>query len=132
MFIFAIMKLRTCLSIMLIGMISLTAFATTSKLEQKPTTTITPVQSVCIEVVNVATVDFVLCEINSKVLSNYAYFTLKNVDETYNTLAYLDDVGWNDSRFNYNLLSKSNLPSNNRIPFVSLSHKTKAKIRSDC
>jgi hypothetical protein len=126
------MKLRTALSIMLIGMISLTAFATTSKLEQKPKTTLTPVQSVCIEVVNVATVDFVFYEINSKVLSNKAYFTLKNVDEPCNTLAYLDDVGWNDSRFNYNQYFKSNLPSTNRIPIVSLCHKTKARIRSDC
>ncbi|WP_310560385.1 hypothetical protein [Flavobacterium sp.] len=127
------MKLRTSLSIMLIGMISLTAFATTSKLEQKPKPTFTLDQKVYVEVVNVEAFDLVYIEVAIKSLSNAnAYFTLKNVDEPCNTLAYPDDVGWNDSRFNYNQYSKSNLPSTNRIPIASLGNKTKAKIRSDC
>lgn len=127
------MKLRTALSIMLIGMISLTAFATTSKLEQKPTTTLTPVQSVCIEVVNVATVDFVFYEINLKVQSiANAYFTLKSENKPLTLVAAIDDVGWKVSEQNYNNYFKSNLSKTNRIPFVSLCNKTKARIRSDC
>lgn len=127
------MKLRVLLSIMLIGMISLTAFATTSKLEQKSKPTITLNQKVYVDVVNVEAQDFIYAEVKTKPMSfTNAQSFLKTVDEPFNSLTYLDDVGWIDLRINYNLHLKSNLTGTNRIPFVRLINKTKIKIRSDC
>jgi len=126
------MKLRTLLSIMLIGMISLTAFATTSKLEQKSKPTIILDQKVYVDVVNVEKAnDINVVQLNPQSFTNAQVF-LKTVDESFNSLTYLDDVGWTYSRINYNLHSKSNLPATNRIPIVSLISKSKTKIRSDC
>ncbi|MBC7750073.1 MAG: hypothetical protein H7Z76_16130 [Methylotenera sp.] len=127
------MKIRTLLSIMLIGMISLTAFATTSKLEQKQKPTITLDQTVCIDVVNVGTIDFVVNEINSNMQSEaYAYFILKNEREPGTHLAIITDVGWKVSKQNFTDKYKRNLLETNRIQLVSLNNKTKARIRNDC
>jgi len=78
--------------ILLIGMISLTAFATTSKLDQKPTTDFRIEPSIQIEVVNVAN-DF-------QVVSVYTGVTILNNCEVevfkiaINPVAVLKDVGW--------------------------------------
>lgn len=112
------MKLKSLLSIMLIGMISLTAFATTSKLEQKQKTEFDFEPSVQIEAVNVANdfqVVFVLT--NSAILKNskVEVFTISNVNPF---LAELTDVGWKRKKQSYQSISyQDNLLENYNLNF---------------
>ena len=133
MFIFGIMKLRTLLSIMLIGMISMTAFATTSKLEQKSKPTITLDQKVYVDVVNVEAQDFVCVEVKTKPQSiANTQFYLKNVDEPFSNVAALDDVGWYSFRINFNQYFKSKLSGTNLKQIIKIINLSKPRIRSDC
>ena len=132
MFTFDIMKLRTLLSIMLIGMISLTAFATTSKLEQKSKPTITLSHMVYVDVVNVAQAnDINVVQLNAESIENTQFY-LKTVDEPLNYVATIDDVGWINFRNNFNQYFKSKLTETKLKQIVRIINLTKSRIRSDC
>jgi hypothetical protein len=116
--------------ILLIGIISLTAFATTSKLDQKQKTEFKSEPSVQIEAVNVANdfqVDFVLT--NSAILNNseVKVFTI-----SINPVAISNDVGWQIEKQTYQLTSYNDkLLENYNLNFKSQFNPV-ANMRSNC
>ncbi len=115
---------------MLIGMINLTAFATTSKLEQKQKTEFKTECSFQIEAVNVENdyqVDFVLTRayfLNNSEVKVFANFI--------NPVAVLNDVGWKIKKQSYQFISYQekllkNYNSNTKNQFHS-----SFNIRSNC
>jgi len=97
------MKNIRTVCILLIGMISSTAFATTSKLDQKQKTEFKIEPSVQIEAVNVANdfqVVFVLT--NSTILKNSE---VKVFTFSINPVAVLKDVGWQSEKQTYQSIS---------------------------
>ena len=115
---------------MLIGMINLTAFATTSKLEQKQKTEFKTETSFQIEAVNVANdfqVAFVLT--NSAILNNseVKVFTI-----FINPVAVLNDVGWQIEKQSYQFISyQEKLPGNYNLNIKNQFHSA-PNIRSNC
>ena len=127
------MKIRLLLSIMLIWMISMTAFATTSKLEQKSKPTITLDQKVYVDVVNVETIDFVLNKINvnSKSEAN-AYFITKIESEPITYLAIITDVGWRSSKQRFtNIPYKEKLLGNSKNDLKFYKNQKQNRIREN-
>jgi hypothetical protein len=126
------MKLKSLLSIMLIGMISLTAFATTSKLEQKQKTEFDFEPSVQIEAVNVANdfqVVFVLTRAHFLNNSEVEVFTISNINPF---LAVLTDVGWQDKKQTYQLISyRDKLLENYNLNFKNQFNSV-PNMRSNC
>jgi hypothetical protein len=124
------MKLKSLLSIMLIGMISLTAFATTSKLEQKQKTEFDYEPSVQIEAVNVANdfqVAFVLTTATILNNSEVKVFTIY-----INPLAVLNDVGWKRKKQTYQSISyHDKLLENYNLNFKSQFNSV-PNMRSNC
>lgn len=124
------MKAIRSVFILLIGMISLTAFATTSKLDQKQKPVFKMEQSFQVNAVNVEV---------ASVISDVTFyqsndFVLPFVKETksINPVASIKDVGWQSSKRNYNLhFNQSNSLKNKRIPIVALIDKGN-NIRNDC
>ena len=113
------MKIRTLLSILLIGMISLTSFATTSKMERKQKPTITLNQKVFIDVVNVDTqtdIDVTILNLTSDLITT---FDLKNANVLFNSLKPADDVGWYCKSLYFITHSKSKLKLNRITIFES-------------
>lgn len=89
--------------ILLIGIISLTAFASTSKLDQKQKPVLEMEQPFHFDTVNVATIDFVLNEINFSIRSKAnAYFIAKNESKPITHIAIITDVGWQSSNQLFN------------------------------
>jgi hypothetical protein len=87
------MKLRTLLSIMLIGMVSLTAFATTSKLERKQKAELVKefaFQDISVNVEN----RVVSVLMDAKEVNDIYVMQFKTVTEMYYHLAIVADVGW--------------------------------------
>jgi hypothetical protein len=116
--------------ILLIGMISITAFATTSKLDQKQKTELKTDLSVQIESVNVAN-DFqvVFVMTNSAILSNSE---VKVFAFSINPVAVLKDVGWQSKKKTYQPISyHDKLLENYNLNFKS-QFKPFANIRSNC
>jgi hypothetical protein len=87
------MKFRTLLSIMLIGMVSLTAFATTSKLEQKQKAELVKEFTFQASTVNVEN-KIVSVLMDVKEVNEIYVMQFKNVTEMYYHLAIVADVGW--------------------------------------
>jgi len=124
------MKNTRSVFILLIGMISLTAFATTSKLDQKQKLVLKTEQSFQVNAVNVELASVV----SDAKLSQNNIIDLQFVQEikSINPVASIKDVGWQSLKRNYNLhFNQSNLLKTKRIPFVSLIDKGN-KIRNDC
>lgn len=116
--------------ILLIGMISLTAFATTSKLDQKQKTEFKSEPSVQIEPVNVAN-DFQVISVHTGVIflnnSEVKVFTI-----SINPVAISNDVGWQTEKQAYQLISyHDKLLENYNLQFTSLK-RAAATIRNDC
>lgn len=125
------MKNISSVFILLIGMISLTAFATTSKLDQKPTTVLTTEQSVMINTVNVD-YTFDVVSVTMDAAFSQCIFIVSNQKIVKPSLAIITDVGWRSEKRNYNLhFKQSNSLKNKAIEFVSLIHK-RNNIRNDC
>ena len=118
--------------ILLIGMISLTAFATTSKLDQKQKTELYFEPSVQIETVNVAT-DFQVVFVNTKtsILKNSEVeaFTISNVNPF---LAIISDVGWKGEKQTYQLMSYRDKLLDNYNLKTKNQFKSVANIRNNC
>jgi hypothetical protein len=116
--------------ILLIGMISLTAFASTSKLDQKQKTEFKVEPSVQIEAVNVANdfqVVFVLTRttfLNNSEVKGFTIFI--------NPVAILNDVGWKIEKQTYQLTSyHDKLLENYNLNFKN-QFKPVANMRSNC
>lgn len=124
------MKNTRSVFILLIGMISLTAFATTSKLDQKQQTEFNIEPSVQIEAVNVANdfqVAFVLTRGTFLRNSEVEVFTI-----SINPVAVLKELGWKRKKQSYQsisyhdkLLENYNLNSKNQFNSVP-------NMRSNC
>lgn len=124
------MKNTRSVFILLIGMISLTAFATTSKLDQKQQTEFNIETSVQIEAVNVAN-DFQVVSVSGATFLNNGEvkaFTFSIVPE----INSIDDVGWQSEKQTYQsivyqdkLLENYNLNFKNQFTPV-------VNIRSNC
>ena len=125
------MKIRTLLSILLIGMISLTSFATTSKMERKQKPTITLNQKVFIDVVNVEKANDINVVQSNPRSETITLFYLKNANYSFNTLKPADDVGWYCKSLNFITYSKSKLPEVNRITIVPIKLDGVIRIRND-
>lgn len=125
-----LMKRIHSVFILLIGMISLTAFATTSKLDQKQQTELNIEPSVQIEAVNVAN-DFQVVSVSGATFLNNGKvkaFTFSIVPE----INSIDDVGWQSEKQTYQsivyqdkLLENYNLNFKNQFTPV-------VNIRSNC
>lgn len=116
--------------ILLIGMISLTAFSSTTKLDQKPTTVLTTDHSVMIEAVNVAN-DFqvVFVSTEATILNNSE---VKVFTFSINPVAVLNDVGWQTEKQTYQLTSYNDkLLENYNLNFKSQFNPV-ANMRSNC
>lgn len=91
------MKLRHVLSIILIGMISLTATATTAKLEQKQNPELVKEFTIQTKTVNVEN------ELQAVIFQDVAYFqesnepVLKTSNDHVTSFAIVSDVGWKSS-----------------------------------
>jgi hypothetical protein len=116
--------------ILLIGMISLTAFASTSKLDQKQKTEFKVEPSVQIEAVKVVNdfqVVFVLTRasfLNNSEVKGFAIFI--------NPIAILNDVGWKSEKQTYQLTSyHDKLLENYNLNFKN-QFKPVANMRSNC
>ena len=115
---------------MLIGMISMTAFATTSKLEQKQKTELNIEPSVQIEAVNVVNdfqVAFVLTGatfLNSGEVKVFTFFI--------NPVAFLKDVGWKSEKQTYqSILYQDKLLENYNLNFKNQFNSV-PNMRSNC
>jgi hypothetical protein len=110
-------------------MISFTAGATTTKLEQKQKTEFVKtfnVESNAVSVENNCQFVFVLTD--AKIKTDFKVKSFEVIKPIILSEATNDDVGWRNSRLNYNLNLKTN-----RISIVSnCSNKEKVKIRCDC
>jgi len=86
--------------ILLIGMISLTAFATTSKLDQKPTTALTTDHSICIEAVNV---DYTFQVVSVPVNATFSEIIINDFSQRnfQSFLAIVTDVGWQSGNLSF-------------------------------
>lgn len=115
---------------MLIGMISMTAFATTSKLEQKQKTEFKTEPSFQIEAVNVANdfqVAFVLT--NSTILKNSE---VKVFTFSINPVTVLKDVGWKGKKQSYqSILYQDKLLENYNLNFKNQFNSV-PNMRSNC
>jgi hypothetical protein len=88
--------------ILLIGMISLTAFATTSKLDQKQKTEFKSEPSVQIEAVNVAN-DFQVVSVSTVTFLNNSEVKVFTI--SINPVAISNDVGWQGEKQTYQITS---------------------------
>ncbi len=118
--------------ILLIGMISLTAFASTSKLDQKQKTEFKIEPSVQIEAVNVANdfqVVFVLTRTTFLNNSEVKGFAISNVNPF---LAELTDVGWKRKKQSYQSISyQDKLLENYNLNFKNQFNSV-PNMRSNC
>lgn len=116
--------------ILLIGMISLTAFATTSKLDQKQKTEFKSEHSVQIEAVNVAN-DFQVISVSTVAFLNNSevkVFTI-SINPVINSIT---DVGWQTEKQTYQLTSYyDKLLENYNLNFKN-QFKPVANMRSNC
>lgn len=117
--------------ILLIGMISLTAFATTSKLDQKPTTVLTTDKSVMIDTVNVDyTFDVVSFPMDAAF--SQCIFIVSNQKIVKPSLVIISDVGWQSENLSFEQIGyNEKLLENYNLSFTSLK-KAAATIRNDC
>jgi hypothetical protein len=113
-------------------MVSFTAGATTTKPEQKQKTEFIKGVTTQINAVSVENhYQVVFVNTDAKIKTEFKVKSFE-VNKPITSEATNDDVGWKVSKKNYTNYSKSNLSETNRIPIVSLCHKTKTRIRSDC
>jgi hypothetical protein len=125
------MKLKTTLSIILIGMISLTAFATTSKLEQKQKTEFKIEPSVQIEAVNVAN-DFQVAFVSTGVTFLESTLVLVDQRNVEPFLAIITDVGWQSKKQSYQSISyQDKLLENYNLNFKNQFNSV-PNMRSNC
>ena len=117
--------------ILLIGIISITAFATTSKLDQKPTTVLTTDHSVCVDAVNVDyTFDVVFVTMDAAF--SQCIFIVSNQKIVKPSLAIITDVGWQSSkRYFKEVPYTEKLLENYNLNFKSQFNPV-ANMRSNC
>lgn len=127
------MKAISMFIMTLICMVSFTAGATTTKLEQKQKTELVKAFSVETSIVSVGNdYQVVFVETDAKIKTEFKVKSFGQI-KPLTFVATIDDVGWRNSRFNYNLNLKSNLPGTYRIPIdANLHNKERVKIRCDC
>lgn len=117
--------------ILLIGIISLTAFATTSKLDQKPTTEFKIEQSVQIEAVNVDYY-FDVVSVNMDSAFSQCIFIESNQKIVKPSLAIITDVGWQNESLPFKqIVYKDKLLENYNLHNTKL-QKASVTIRNDC
>jgi hypothetical protein len=114
-------------------MVSFTAGATTTKLEQKQKTEFVKtfnVETIAVSVeIDYPFVSVVTEATTKKDVKVKSFELIKPITSE----ATNDDVGWRDLMFNYSYILKSNLPGIDRIPIASnFSNKERVKIRCDC
>jgi len=118
--------------ILLIGMISLTAFATTSKLDQKPTAALTTDHSICIESVNV---DYNFQVVSVPIEAAFSEFIFSNFNQNYvqPLLATITDVGWQSEDLSFVYIPyKEKLIENYNLNFKTIKTSSCNRIRNDC
>jgi hypothetical protein len=119
--------------ILLIGMISLTAFATTSKLDQKPTAALTTDHSVCIEAVNVDYNFEVVSVPIETAFSSEFIFSNFNQKTFIPSLAIITDVGWRTSKRCFKEIPfTEKLLENYNLNFKTDKTSSCNRIRNDC
>jgi peptide methionine sulfoxide reductase MsrA len=118
--------------ILLIGIISLTAFASTSKLDQKPTAALTTDHSVCIEAVNVD-YNFQVVSVSIEAAFSEFIFSNFNQKDVQPLLSTITDVGWQceDVSFVHNPY-KEKLIENCNLNFKAIKTSSCNRIRNDC
>lgn len=118
--------------ILLIGMISLTAFATTSKLDQKPTTALTTDHSVCFDAVNVD-YNFQVVSVTMDAAFSQCIFIVSNQKIVKPSLAIISDVGWQSESLSFIPVSfKEKLIENYNLNFKTDQTSSCNRIRNDC
>lgn len=118
--------------ILLIGIISLTAFATTSKPDQKPTTVITTGQSVIIDAVNVDYTFDVVSVTMDAAFSQYI-FIVSNQKIVKPSLAIILDVGWQSQSLSFEQIGyNEKLLDNYNLNFKTSKTSSCNRIRNDC
>lgn len=117
--------------ILLLGMISITAFATTSKLDQKQETAFDTDHSVLIDVAHVdSTFDFVSIETQS-LFSDFT-FTVRKQTFAERYLSVYIDVGWQSDVIPFdNFIYKENIIKNHNLNFTNKAD-SRYRIRSSC
>lgn len=112
-------------------MISLTAFATTSKLDQKPPTALTTDHSVCFDAVNVD-YTFDVVSVTMDAAFSQCLFIVSNQKFIQPSLAIISDVGWQSENLNFKQIGyNEKLLENYNLTFTSLK-RAAATIRNDC
>lgn len=118
--------------IFLIGIISLTAFATTSKLDQKQTTVLTTEQSVMIDAVNVD-YTFDVVSVPMDAAFSQCIFIVSNQKIVKPSLAIITDVGWQSSkRYFKEVPYTEKLLENYNLNFKTSKTSSCNRIRNDC
>lgn len=118
--------------ILLIGMISLTAFATTSKPDQKPTTVITTDHSVCIDAVNVDH-SFDVVSVTMDAAFYQCVFIVNNQKIVNPSLAIITDVGWQSESLSFEQIGyNEKLLENYNLNFKTDKTSSCNRIRNDC
>jgi hypothetical protein len=118
--------------ILLIGMISLTAFATTSKPDQKQKTVLTADQSVSIEAVNVD-YTFQVVSVPIEAAFSQCIFIESNQKTLNPSLAIITDVGWRSENLSFvHIPYKEKLITNYNLNFKTSKTSSCNKIRNDC
>lgn len=126
------MKFKTSLFILLIGMISFTSLATTPMMEQKPEATVVKVMNLdeVVVVVN-ENVDFVQALNELTEAFKTLNVTLKDFNP--NTLAIINDVGWNLSYKQTTMITyKEKLLENFNLHFKDKLLFTDTLVRDNC
>lgn len=119
--------------ILLIGMISLTAFATTSKLDQKPKAVLTADHSVCIESVNVDYNFQVVSVSIEAAFSSEFIFSNFNQKTFIPSLAIITDVGWQSESLSFKQIGyNEKLLENYNLNFKTDKTSSCNRIRNDC
>lgn len=115
-----------------IGMMAFTAFATTSKLDQKPTTVLTTEQSVMIDAVNVDyTFDVVSVTMDSAF--SQCIFIVSNQKIVKPSLAIISDVGWQTESLSFEQIGyNEKLLENYNLNFKTDKTSSCNRIRNDC
>ena len=117
--------------ILLIGIISLTAFASTSKLDQKPPTALTADHSVCFDAVNVD-YTFDVVSVPMDAAFSQCIFIVSNQKIVKPSLAIITDVGWQSSkRYFKEVPYTEKLLENYNLNFKSQFNPV-ANMRSNC
>lgn len=118
--------------ILLIGIISLTAFATKSKLDQKPPTALTTDHSVCIDAVNVD-YTFDVVSVPMDAAFSQCIFIVSNQKIVKPSLVIITDVGWQSSkRYFKEVPYTEKLLENYNLNFKTSKTSSCNRIRNDC